>query len=174
MPLDLPVRATTSHAKTVRATSFGHALGTTGVDMVVRIQCPLADEDMRDLRPLGSVGAVHRAEAPPTPPAEHSRAREHVKLLAAVPLSLRRSSARRGRWRRRPTTPSVSAPISLQPESISSRRRYQPDDSGGTEWRSELGRNETRRGVTRRQPPYLGETSQPRFHARVGERLCSI
>ena len=28
MPLDLPVRATTCHQKTARATSFGHALGT--------------------------------------------------------------------------------------------------------------------------------------------------
>ena len=28
IPLDLPVRATTSHQKTARATSFGHALGT--------------------------------------------------------------------------------------------------------------------------------------------------
>jgi hypothetical protein len=166
MPLDLPVRATTSHAKTVRAISFGHALGTTGVDKVVRIQCPLADEEMRYLRPLGSVGAVHRAEAPAHPAGRtltSARACEAPRRR----LSLRRSSARRGALEASTDYAIRVRPISLQPESISSRRRYQPDDSGGTEWRSELRRNESPpwRDSTRRQPPYLGETSQPRFHA---------
>ena len=32
IPSDMPLRATTSHPETGRATSFGHALGTAGVD----------------------------------------------------------------------------------------------------------------------------------------------
>ena len=172
MPLDLSVRATTSHAKTVRATPFGHAFGTTGVDKVVRVQCPLADEDMRDLRPLGSVGAVHRGEAPAHPAGRtltSTRAceapRRRVSLFSA---KLRSTGALEAstHYAIRVCTDQLAAGVDLISPAIQTSRL--------AEWRSEFGRNERPPGVTRRQPPYLGETSQRRVHARVGERLCSI
>jgi hypothetical protein len=172
MPLDLPVRATLSHAKTVRATPFGHALGTTGVDKVVRVQCPLADEDMRDLRPLGSVGAVHRAEAPAHPAGRtltSTRAceapRRRVSLCSA---KLRSTGALEAstHYAIRVCTDQLAAGVDLISPAIQTSRLR----SGGVSSDEMKGR----RGVTRRQPPYLGETSQRRVHARVGERLCSI
>ena len=39
IPSDLPFRATTSHQKTARATSFGHALGTAEVDTEPLVGC---------------------------------------------------------------------------------------------------------------------------------------
>ena len=60
-----------------------------------------------------------------------------------VPPSCRRGSPGRDAGGvdrlRHPTRP---APISLQPRSISSGWRYQRDDSGDTEWRSDRGRYE--------------------------------
>jgi len=66
------------------------------------------------------------------PAGKHSRALERVKLPAAVslPVVVEAPLAGEGRWRRRPTTPSDSAPISLHPQSISTRWRYQRDGSG--------------------------------------------
>ena len=81
-------------------------------------------------RPLGATSVLDRADAsPPTPPARQSRARERARLLAAgfSPSSRGGPPVGRSARGRRPTTHSVSAPISLQPQSI-----HLVDDSDGT------------------------------------------
>jgi hypothetical protein len=130
------------HQKTVRATSFGHAVGTAQGRRDRPGPVPSRCWGHGDRRPLGSISVVDRAEAN-HPAGQHLRARERARLLAAVSLGVVAEGplAGEGRWRRRPNR-HPSAPIRLETHSISLAGDTNGNDSGDMECRSDRRRYE--------------------------------